>query len=156
MLALDHLPADEGLSLTPRFHIAPTDRDPAREDSRQRAIVAMARRRGLFCVHIPQSGKRSDYERTSLHRNGAVAGVPDLMIAWAGGVYFAEVKDGRGKPSPAQIEVMNQLVERGIPCGVHRGWATLEAALIAAGAGIAVSPAPQPKPEYLLLAEGLF
>lgn len=140
-MLLDFLPADEGLSLEPLFFIAPRDRDPAREDVRQRAIVAMAKRRGLFVAHIPQSGRRSDFERTKLHRDGAIAGIPDLMIAWVGGIYFAEIKDGSGKPSPAQIEVMNQFSRRNIPCGVHRGWATLEAALIAAGCPIA--PAPQ-------------
>lgn len=149
------LPEHEELSEAPLFYIAPTDRDPAREDTRQRGIVAMARRRGLFCVHIPQSGRRSDYERTTLHRNGSIAGMPDLLICWdGGGVYMPEIKDGRGKPSRAQIEVMNDLTRRGVGCGVHRGWATLEAALIAAGCPIAPSEPAAPKPEWQLLPEG--
>jgi len=144
MSALLDFPLHEELSEPPLFFIEPKDRLPFSEDERQRAVVAACRRLGLFVAHIPQSGRRSDYERTKLHRNGAIAGIPDLVIHWPGGTYYAEMKDGKGSPSRAQIDVMNDLSRRAIPCGVHRGWESLEQKLIAAGAPIARQNGPAP------------
>lgn len=136
MSALLDFPLHEELNEPPQFYIEPRDRFPDSEDKRQRLVVAECRRLGLFVAHIPQSGRRSDYERTRLHRNGAIAGIPDLVIHWPGGVYWAEMKDGKSPPSRPQIDVMNDLTRRSIPCGVHRGWESLEPRLIAAGAPI--------------------
>lgn len=136
-MGLLDFPAHEELREPPLFFIEPKDRDPASEDERQRAVVAECRRLGLFVAHIPQSGRRSDYERTKLHRNGAIAGIPDLYIAWAGGQYWAEMKDGKGMPTRPQTDVMNDLTRRMVPCGAHRTWASVETALIKAGAPIA-------------------
>lgn len=135
-------PEHEELNEAPMFFIEAKDRNPASEDVRQRHVVAACRRLGLFVAHIPQSGKRSDYERTKLHRNGAIAGIPDLLIAFPGGVYFAEMKDGKGTPSRAQIDVMNDLVRRNIPCGVHRSWETVEQRLAEVGAPISKNERP--------------
>lgn len=129
-------PEHEELNEVPLFFIEAKDRNPASEDVRQRHVVAACRRLGLFVAHIPQSGKRSDYERTKLHRNGAIAGVPDLVIQWTGGIYWAEMKDGTKGPSRAQIDVMNDLVRRNIPCGVHRSWETVEQRLAEVGAPV--------------------
>lgn len=135
-MALLDFPLHEELSEPPLFFIEPKDRLIFTEDQRQQAVVAACRRLGLFVAHIPQSGRRSDYERTKLHRNGAIAGIPDLVIHWTGGVYYAEMKDDKGMPSRAQTDVMNDLTRRNIPCGVHRGWGSLEPRLIQAGAPI--------------------
>jgi VRR-NUC domain. len=137
-------PEHEDLHEQPLFYVEPKDKLPDSEDKRQRQVVAECRRLGLFVAHIPQSGRRSDYERTRLHRNGAIAGIPDLYIAWARGQYWAEMKDGKGAPSRQQIDVMNDFARRNIPCGVHRGWASLEACLIAAGAPITRTKAETP------------
>lgn len=137
-------PGHEELNEPPLFFIEPRDRLIFSEDERQRAVVAACRRLGLFVAHIPQSGRRSDYERTKLHRNGAIAGVPDLYIAWAGGQYWAEMKNGKDGPSRAQVDVMNDLTRRKIPCGVHRGWESLEPRLIHAGAPIKRQNGPAP------------
>lgn len=136
-MGLLDFPVHEELHEEPLFYIEPKDRDPSSEDERQREVVAECRRLRLFVAHIPQSGKRSDYERTKLHRNGAIAGVPDLYIAWSGGQYWAEMKDGKAGPSRPQIDVMNDLTRRNIPCGVHRGWESLVPRLVQAGAPIA-------------------
>lgn len=144
MSALLDFPLHEELSEPPLFYIEPRDHDDASEDKRQQVVVAACRRLGLFVAHIPQSGKRSDYERTKLHRNGAIAGIPDLVIHWTGGIYYAEMKDGKAGPSRAQIDVMNDLTRRQIPCGVHRGWESLEPRLIQAGAPIKRQNAPAP------------
>lgn len=137
-MGLLDFPVHEELHEEPLFPIDATDMDPASEDQRQRVMVVGLRRAGIFVAHIPQSGRRSDYERTTLHRNGSVAGIPDLYLAWSGGSYFAEVKNGKGKPSRPQIEVMNALVRRGIPCGVHRSWASLAARLADCGAPVSL------------------
>lgn len=141
-MGLLDFPVHEELHEQPLFYIEPKDRDPASEDDRQRAVVAECRRLGLFVAHIPQSGKRSDYERTKLHRNGAIAGIPDLVIHWTGCTYYAEMKDGKGSPSRPQIDVMNDLTRCGVPCGVHRSWATLAERLASCGAPIRTA-APQ-------------
>lgn len=153
-MGLLDFPIHEELNEPPLFYIEPKDRDPAGEDTRQRGVVSMLRRRGVHVHHNPQSGRRSDYERTTLHRNGAIAGVADLSIHWRGGTYYAEMKDGTKMPSRAQVEFLNDMTRLGIPCGVHRSWATLEAALIAAGCPIVPSP-QAPKPEWQLLPEGV-
>lgn len=143
MSALSSLfPEHQELHEAPLFFIEPRDRLALSEDKRQQAVVAACRRLGLFVAHIPQSGRRSDYERTRLHRNGAIAGVPDLVIHWYGGTYYAEMKNGTDGPSRAQIDVMNDLTRRNIPCGVHRGWDSLEPRLIEAGAPISKSKRP--------------
>ena len=146
-MGLLDFPVHEELHEAPLFPIDATDKDPASEDKRQREMVANLRRAGIFVAHIPQSGRRSDYERVTLHRNGAVAGLCDLLILWDGkavgaNVYFAEVKDGKGKPSRPQIDVMNQMTRMGVPCGVHRSWDSLAARLAVLGAPIRTA-APQ-------------
>lgn len=137
-MGLLDFPVHEELHEEPLFFIEPKDKDTASEDQRQRVVVAACRRLGLFVAHIPQSGRRSDYERTKLHRNGAIAGVPDLVIQWTGGIYWAEMKDGTKGPARAQIDVMNDLTRRNIACGVHRSWASLASRL--ADCGAPVSP----------------
>ncbi len=137
MSALLDFPVHEELNEPPLFFIEPKDRFPDSEDKRQRVVVAECRRLGLSVWHNPQSGRRSDYERTTLHRNGAIAGVADLTIHWpGGGTYYAEMKDGTKGPTRPQIDFLNARVRDGIPCGVHRGWESLEPRLIAAGAPI--------------------
>ena len=135
-MGLLDFPVHEELHEEPLFYIEPKDDLIFSEDHRQQAVVSACRRSGLFVAHIPQSGKRSDYERTKLHRNGAIAGVPDLVIHWTGGVYWAEMKDGKAMPTRPQIDVLNDFSRRQIPCGVHRSWPTIEQALIKAGAPI--------------------
>jgi hypothetical protein len=138
-------PEHEDLHEQPLFYVEPKDKLPDSEEKRQKRMIAELRRQGVSVWHNAQSGRRSDYERTTLHRNGSVAGVPDLSITWAGrGSYFAEVKSGTGSPSRAQIEFLNARTREGFPCGVHRTWETLEACLIAAGAPITRTKAETP------------
>lgn len=130
-------PEHEELNEEPLFFVEAKDRNPASEDVRQRHVVAECRRHGLSVWHNPQSGRRSDYERTTLHRNGAIAGVADLTIHWPGrGIYYAEMKDGTKGPTRPQIEFLNARIREGIACGVHRGWDSLLPRLIEAGAPI--------------------
>ena len=136
-MGLLDFPVHEELNEAPMFPIDATDKDPASEDKRQCVVIAECKRRGLSVWHNAQSGRRSDYERTTLHRNGAIAGVADLTIHWPGrGTYYAEMKNGKTGPSTPQIEFLNARIREGFPCGVHRSWASVEAALIKAGAPI--------------------
>lgn len=130
---LADFPVHEELHEAPLFWIDAKDNDPASEDERQRKVVAECRRLGLFVAHIPQSGKRSDYERVKLHRNGAVSGVPDLVIISRSGTLWAEMKNGKDMPSRPQTDVMNTMVRNGVWCGVYRTWASVEARLIKLG-----------------------
>lgn len=138
------LPEHQDLLPEPMFYIEPRDKDTASEEKRQRVIVAACHRAGLSVWHNPQSGRRSDYERTTLHRNGAIAGVADLTIHWGNrGTYYAEIKNGRDGPSRAQINFLNARKREDFPCGVHRGWKSLEQKLIEAGAPILAKPEPR-------------
>lgn len=144
-MGLLDFPVHEELNEPPLFFIEPRDRFPDSEDMRQRLVVAECRRHGLSVWHNPQSGRRSDYERTTLHRNGAIAGVADLTIHWPGrGIYYAEMKDGTKGPTRPQIDFLNARVRDGIACGVHRGWESLEPRLIQAGAPIKRQNGPAP------------
>lgn len=129
----DPFPRHEDIDAPPEFFIAPPDSDPASEYARQRAIVAAASSRGLFVRAIPQAGKASDWQRLQRWREGARAGFPDLFLAWRTGVYLAEIKDGRGRPDKRQTATLNVIHSLGIPCGVHRSWATLAGELRKAG-----------------------
>lgn len=60
-------------------------------------------RRLLFAV--PNGGKRNKIEATQLKASGVVAGIPDLVLVWAGRAYGFELKSPKGVTSDAQIEV---------------------------------------------------
>ena len=57
---------------------------------------------------------------------GGLAGVPDIMIASANGVYhgmFIEMKHGKNKPTESQEKVMAQLKAEGYKVEVCYSWA---------------------------------
>lgn len=63
-------------------------RRAAKIDANQREIVAFARSIPGVSVHsMAQLGE----------------GAPDLALGWRGRNYFVEVKDGKGKLTPAQV-----------------------------------------------------
>ena len=62
---------------------------------------------GILIFAIPNGGKRSAREATILKSEGVTAGVADLFIMRSAGLYhglFIEMKQGKGRQSPAQID----------------------------------------------------
>ena len=58
---------------------------PLSEAMVQRAIIQRLQLSGIFSVHVPNSGKRSDWERMQGKRDGVIAGFPDLLLYAPGG-----------------------------------------------------------------------
>ena len=87
---------------------------------------------------IPNGGKRSLKTAMQLKREGVVAGVPDVFLAApAGGHHglFIELKRPRrpgvskGRPTQAQLEVMQHLQDQGYACVLAYGADEAQAAI---------------------------
>lgn len=81
------------------------------EDTEQQAVVSWARMNSHahkeleLLHHIPNGGSRNKAEAVKLKRIGTKAGVSDLHLPVAKGIYttlYIEMKYGDGKLSPAQ------------------------------------------------------
>jgi hypothetical protein len=124
------------------WYIEAKDKDPAAENKRQGRVLSRVASLcpAIAVVAVPNAGKRSDWERLERWREGARAGMVDLIFHWeptrAGdrGTYFCEMKDGKKMPTPAQRDRLNLLFRQGHRCGVHRTADTVIASLRAAGA----------------------
>jgi hypothetical protein len=83
----------------------------------QKAIAQYLDLRGICYFAIPNGGKRNVITATKLKAEGVKAGVPDLCIVHDGQAFFLEVKrpastaGGKGRLSPAQIEMIGRLEE---------------------------------------------
>lgn len=118
------------------WFIEPKDHDPRSETKRQQAFLSALARQAPGCsaFAVPNAGKRSDWERLQRHREGARAGVPDLIITWNHGIFFAEFKDGQKSATREQRDRLNTLYRQGFRCGVYRNGETLLHHLREAGA----------------------
>lgn len=116
----------------------PRDSLPGSEFKRQRTFLAMLKRLGPKCVAlaIPNASSAGDWEKIRRWSEGARAGACDLIILWPAGIFFAEMKAGKGDISPAQRDFLNDVYRLGHPCGVYRQPETLVDHLRAAGAPI--------------------
>ncbi len=123
------------------WHRDPPDNHPASEFDRQRAFVNWMARHApqIDVVAIPNASRGGDWERIRRQREGAKAGALDLIITWAGGVCFAEFKNGRDGPSPAQRDRLERYARMGHHCGLFRTARSLVAYLRRVGC---------PVPEY--------
>jgi len=70
---------------------------------------------------IPNGGARNIVTATKLKAEGVTAGVPDLHVPVAMGIYhglYIEMKAGKNKASEHQITVMEKLKNEGYLCAV--------------------------------------
>lgn len=129
-------PATVPLSRAPRRWDSGTVKSPKgrrEEDGIQRAIFQHIRLRGvpgLIAIHVPNGGYRRKTEAKILQGLGVTAGTPDIL-AWHGGRSFAiELKPIGGRPSDAQLDMLDRLSGAGVivaVCyGLDRALATLE------------------------------
>ena len=75
---------------------------------------------------IPNGGKRSKATAARLKAEGVRAGIPDICLPVARGEYhglFIEMKAGRNKPTPPQVQWHMRLSQQGYRVAVCWGWA---------------------------------
>ena len=75
--------------------------------------------------HIPNEGKRSNYQGKKLKREGLKKGVPDLCLPVPRKNYhglYIEMKYGNGRTSKEQREWINKLNEQGYKAVVCNGF----------------------------------
>ena len=90
------------------------------EHTEQSALCKWLDREDIFYFAIPNGGRRDPITARMLKREGVKPGAPDLFFP--GFKLFIEMKDRhRGKPSPAQIKMMNRLRDAGYRCEVCEG-----------------------------------
>lgn len=74
---------------------------------------------------IPNGGLRSKITAARLKAEGVKAGVPDIMLPWPTKGYhglFIEMKAGRNKPTPDQVDFLEWLTGAGYLCEVAYGF----------------------------------
>lgn len=57
-----------------------------------------------LCFSVPNGGSRNAIEAANLKREGALAGVADLIVAIQGKVIFIEMKASKGRQSQNQLD----------------------------------------------------
>lgn len=99
------------------------------EHNIQRLVVAWFRNRyphlSAVFFAIPSGGKRDKVTAARMKAEGALPGVPDLMLAtprgpWAG--LFLELKTETGYPSKVQRERIDALRSQGYAAEVAKGY----------------------------------
>lgn len=137
-----HIPEwDPKEPLDAMIFIEPKDASPLPEISRQRAFLSVMATiaPAVDCLAIPNASKATDWERIQRWKEGARGGALDLIISWAPssnsrGIFYAEFKNGRKMPTPAQRARLNMYHRQGHHCGVYRTADPLVAHLRDAGA----------------------
>jgi len=94
------------------------------EQQIHRAVIAHLRVRGapgVVFLHPANGGARSAIEGAIFKSLGAVSGAPDLLL-WHGGQSFAmELKAGHGRPTDAQVDMLDSLGKAGVATAVCHG-----------------------------------
>ena len=85
------------------------------EDQLQTQVFEYLAIRGIFAYHPKASGKKSIHSAVRDKKLGVKAGVPDIVIIDKGKHFYIELKAGKGKLSPAQIEFRDYCYEWSIP-----------------------------------------
>jgi hypothetical protein len=101
------------------------------EDAIQRGIVRYLRTAlpsGWIVFAVPNGGSRNVIEAAKMKGTGTLAGMPDLCIlGWEGGydkpkaaTFFIEVKSANGRPSLAQLDMHDRLLDLGFEVAICR------------------------------------
>lgn len=92
------------------------------ESSIQTACVSWFRLQypNYLCFAIPNGGSRNRIEAAHLKREGAMAGVSDLIIITPNAVLFVEMKTAKGKQSEYQKEFEKRVTALGFEYKVCR------------------------------------
>jgi hypothetical protein len=76
---------------------------------------------GAVFWHTPNGGYRSPVEAKIFKGLGVKAGMPDVLALHRAQLYALELKHGRGRLSPAQVQMLRVLEAAGAITGVARG-----------------------------------
>lgn len=85
---------------------------PLSEADIQRAVFAHLhahKQPGVFAFHVPNGGFRRPKEAAIFKGMGVRAGVPDLIAIKGAQTFALELKADNGRPSPKQIETMQEM-----------------------------------------------
>jgi hypothetical protein len=104
------------------YFTEPPHKGTASEADIQAAFLAQMRllAPGVFVLGVPNAGKRTRWEAMQRKREGMVAGFPDVIAMFDGGVCCLEFKSGKGVLSKPQAATLDRLVSIGIQVGVFR------------------------------------
>lgn len=94
------------------------------EDTIHRAVVGHLKvraRKGVYFFHCPNGGQRNKTEAARFVGLGVKAGVPDLIILMGGEIYGLELKADKGRVTPIQRAVHEQMREAGATVAVAFG-----------------------------------
>jgi len=93
------------------------------EDQLQRMVLRWLRLQHpeVLVFHVPNGGLRAKAEACIMKGLGVVAGVPDLVLCFPGGVCrFLELKSERGRLSVSQAGTIERLTAMGFDVAVVR------------------------------------
>jgi VRR-NUC domain len=80
----------------------------------------------LLAFSVPMGGRRDKVTGSRLKAEGAVAGIPDILVARQSGGYpalFIELKTDKGRLSESQKAIKAKLEDEGYRVEVCHGWA---------------------------------
>jgi VRR-NUC domain len=107
----------------PRLH-RPVRANALSEEAIQRAVFQHLCHRGVpgvFAFH-PRNGSRDQRSLAGINSGlGVVSGVPDVIIIKDGRVFALELKTERGRLSPDQLKVHDEMRAAGCEVGVAYG-----------------------------------
>lgn len=66
-----------------------------------------------LCFSVPNGGSRNAIEAANLKREGALAGVADLIVVIQGKVIFIEMKASKGRQSQNQLDFEKKVTRLG-------------------------------------------
>lgn len=97
------------------------------EHEHQAALIKWARIKypEKIIAAIPNGGKRHIGVAKKMKAEGQLAGMPDIIVAHANGIYhglFVEMKSEKGSLSKSQKEIIAKLENEGYKVDVCYGW----------------------------------
>lgn len=99
------------------------------ESAFQSQIVRLLRNQGFYVFAVPNAGKVSVRQGAIYKREGALAGVSDLIIVLQNRVIFVEIKspNGKGRQSENQRIFEEEVEARGHEYLIWQNWNEVEA-----------------------------
>jgi VRR-NUC domain len=94
------------------------------EQQIQKAVIAHLKTRattGVVYFAVPNGGFRKPVEAAIMKSQGVVAGVPDLLLFHDNKAYALELKAEGGRPTEAQLEMLNRLSAAGVYTAICYG-----------------------------------
>lgn len=113
----------ERLAALKAAHVRVLRRREQPEQALHRSIAQLLDRvlpKDAFWFHVPNGGKRNKTEAGILKALGVRAGVPDILIAFRGGLYAIELKAANGRLTAAQKDTIPRMQSAGVQTAVCR------------------------------------